>query len=198
MKNLILGLFVLFTLCSCANPFMPMNNANPDLWKDCKDEDCVIDAIDSLPEDQRECINPLWMEGYKMQSLRWLKEHNRLKIERWSDWKKLQLLIIGGYAGESKIKHGEFGDFHSAEVRYVSDDYWNNLAHELMHVAGPCSEIDPIQRFLLQGEFADYTEIQKQIMKLEGKNSWIETDFYFHLINGPWYKQKQFEKEKLE
>lgn len=159
---------------------MPMPKADLSAFEYCADVDCVVDATDNIPEDQRECVRPKWMEGYRMPSLRWLIDNGRLTIDTIPDWKKVPLILFAGRQGETLLSWGHYGDFHSAKVSYMTGGDWQLvLAHELMHVAGPCLD-SWWPQYIVQANLPGmgYTKKQKAIMKTEGVSRWTDTKFY--------------------
>lgn len=157
---------------------MPMPDADISVVAECETVDCVVDYVDTITEDQRLCYEPKWMDGYRMPSLRWLLDNGRLNIKTIPDWKKIQLILLFGKQGNAIISPGVYGDFHSATVEYMTGGNWQTvLAHELMHVAGPCADSWWLQRLFQKG-FLDYTNKQREIMLEEVVDSWTDTSFY--------------------
>ena len=173
----IISIVVILFVTSCATPTMPMPDADLSIYEDCQDVDCVVDAIDAIPADQRDCERPLWMEGYRMPPLRWLLEHGRMTITRWSDWRKVQIIMFGGAMGRAVLHKGRYGDFAGADVYYLEGENWHTLAHELMHVAGPCLD-SWWPQLVIQRPRSGYTKAQQEIMDADGVSRWVDTSYY--------------------
>lgn len=177
---------VCFALCAalvllltgCAEVSFPMPRADLSSYQHCQDPDCVIDAIDALPAWQKECERPKFMEGYRSPSLRWMADNGRLELVEWGQGRST-LAALGYHPyGRAWIVPGKYGDIYRAEVYYTRDPGWHVLAHELMHVSGPCLDSGTYGAILNPLYGVDYTKGQKEIMKAEGVERWIDTTYY--------------------
>lgn len=171
-----LCLLLLPLLTNCTMLSNPMPDVELSTFEGCPDVDCVIDRLDALPDEQKTCRQPGWMEGYRAAKLRTLIDMGRLEIVRWPDL--LQIPAFFGYwpYGATTFTPGKYGDLHHATVYYTDDPAWHILAHELMHVAGPCVESGV--GFVSYPYVGGYTDTQKEIMKTEGVERWIDTTYY--------------------
>jgi hypothetical protein len=166
---------VLLLLLSGCTMGLPMQNFDEALYKDCQSVECVMDAIDQAPESMKECKEPLWMEGYKMWPLRDLYAEGHLELVEWHPLVSIPAALGFWPHGAVRIYKGTYGDLYKAIVYYTKDPENHVLAHELMHVAGPCPDVGP---FGLGGSFWDYAKEQKKIMEEEGVSSWTQTKYY--------------------
>lgn len=116
-----------------------------------------------------------------MPSLRWLVDNGRLEIVEWGTGRAL-LAVVGYHPyGYTRIWPGKYGDFYKARVHYTKDPGWHILAHELMHVAGPCADSGAYGAVMMNtfsAGFMGYTKGQKEIMDREGVERWIDTTYY--------------------
>lgn len=167
-----------FVLAGCTAQ-APMPRLDTRSYADCKSVDCVVDTIDSLPAEQKQCDRPPWMDGYEMRPLRWLIDNGRLEIVEWNKYAVAIPAFIGVWPyGAAIVRRGKYGDFHSATVYYSEDPGWHVLAHELMHVACPCSDRGLFAALLGWSFWNEHTPEQKAIMESECVSRWTDTSFY--------------------
>lgn len=164
-------------VCCLANisacSIFPPRNFPDGLGADCKTVDCVMEAVDSIADDPKwEGTRFEWMEGYEDNNLTKMYADGRLEISEMPVVIPLALLSVGVlFFGLSYIQAGKYGEMWKCNIYYT--DFPNNhfLIHELMHCQG-------YKDYGFINGNGSYTKDQLAIMKIEGKDKWVDTNFY--------------------
>lgn len=136
------------------------------LGSSCDTVDCVVQEMDHLTtEGNRFKI----MEGYEDTNLYKMLQDSRLTIETINPF-----FPVFGIYGYITFQPGKYGEIYKCAIKYTPGFNWLFLKHELAHCQG-YSEVGYLN---LSWFLDDYTHNQKEILKLEGKDKWIDTEFY--------------------
>ena len=165
---------VLLVLSGCTM-MQPRENLPNNLADHCKDFKCVVDAVDSISNDPKYPGNRFEiMEGYQDTKLAPMLEDGRLTIEYMNPVLNATLLILGPMPAYTKLWFGKYGEMWKCEVNLTPWPTWDLLVHELTHCQG-YGDRGPLNIFAGVGK---YTQYQKEIMKSEGVERWVDTEFY--------------------
>ena len=159
------SLLILSLLTACTTPIVRDTSSIDAQTAKCETVDCVIQAMDELPQGPQEDRYP-FVEGYPDTRLASLKEEGKLDVEIMNP-----LLLGVGFYGWAYLEPKPYGGIDSCIVRYVPGFNWMSLKHELSHCQGYADHGIPIQ-------IADYTDEQKVIMEREGVSRWTNTSVY--------------------
>ena len=159
------SLFLLVLLTACTTPIVRDTSAIDAKTAQCETVDCVIQAMDELPQGSQEDRYP-FMEGYPDSKLAEMERQNRLRVAVMNP-----LLILLGFYGWSYIEPGKYGGVDSCDVHYLPGFNWISLKHELSHCQGYADHGIPI-------EIATYTPEQQEIMDREHVSKWTDTKYY--------------------
>ena len=156
---------IAFLLTACTTPSVRDTSAIDAKTAQCESVDCVIEAMDTLPQGPQSDRYP-FMEGYPDSKLAEMDRQNRLRVAVMNP-----LLILLGFYGWSYIEPGKYGGVHGCDVHYLPGFNWMSLKHELSHCQGYADHGIPLQ-------VADYTDDQKEVMAKEGVTRWTDTHAY--------------------
>lgn len=184
MKN-ILTLIALATIalsgCTAMTLPRPISSDNAVDINECgkKDIRCISEILDRERFDH---YDPDKMhkslEGYEPPSLVELYDNNRIFVNNWQtdDERKefylhSHVLLIGGMSESWFEPHG---DITFCFIKYNETVVFSKLflVHELLHCAGY------IGGMWEHHQYSDYQPEQKRIMKEEGVDRWVDTEFY--------------------
>ena len=159
------SLLILSLLTACTTPIVRDTSAIDHKTAQCESVDCVIRAMDELPQGPDSDRYP-FVEGVADTRLASLKEEGKLDVAMMNP-----LLLGVGFYGWSYLEPKKYGGIDSCIVRYVPGFNWMSLKHELSHCQGYADHGIPLQ-------VADYTDEQKEIMWREGVKRWVDTSVY--------------------
>ena len=154
-----------FLLTACTTPIVRDTSAIDAKTSKCEEVDCVIRAMDELPQGSQEDRYP-FMEGYPDTRLASLKEEGKLDIDLMNP-----LLLVVGFYDWAYLEPKKYGGIDSCSVRYLPGFNWISLKHALSHCQGYADHGIPLQ-------IADYTDEQKKVMAEEGVTHWTDTHVY--------------------
>ena len=156
---------LLVLLTACTTPIVRDTTSIDAKTDQCETVDCVIQAMDELPQGSQEDRYP-FMEGYPDSKLGEMERQNRLRVAVMNP-----LLILLGFYGWSYIEPGKYGGVRGCDVHYLPGFNWLSLKHELSHCQGYADHGIPI-------EIATYTPEQQEIMDREHVSKWTDTKYY--------------------
>ncbi len=159
------SLLILSLLTACTTPIVRDTSAIDHKTAQCESVDCVIRAMDELPQGPDSDRYP-FVEGVADTRLASLKEEGKLDVAMMNP-----LLIPLGFYGWTYIEPAKYGGIESCDVHYLPGLNWLSLKHELSHCQGYADHGIPLQ-------VADYTDEQKAIMAREGVTRWTDTRAY--------------------
>ena len=157
--------FLLVLLTACTTPIVRDTSAIDAKTSKCEEVDCVIRAMDELPQGPQEDRYP-FMEGYPDTRLASLKEEGKLDIDLMNP-----LLLVVGFYDWAYLEPKKYGGIDSCSVRYLPGFNWMSLKHALSHCQGYADHGIPI-------EIATYTPEQQEIMDREHVSKWTDTKYY--------------------
>jgi len=152
-------------LGACTAPIVRDTTAIDALTERCESVDCVIQAMDTLPQGPQSDRYP-FMEGYPDTRLMDLRKAGRLTVAVMNP-----LLIPLGFYGWTYIEPDQWGGVESCDVHYLPGFNWLSLKHELSHCQGYADHGIPLQ-------VATYTEAQQAVMDHERVSRWVDTRHY--------------------
>ena len=156
------ALAALLALTGCTTPIVRDTSAIDPITAKCESVDCVIAAMDTLPQGDDRDRYP-WMEGVPDAKLAKMKAAGKLDIAPLNPlW--LATLTMGYAYMEAK----PLGGMDSCQVRYLPGGNWWSLKHELAHCQGYADHGIPL-------EVGTYTPDQQSIMDKEGATRWVDT-----------------------
>ena len=160
-----LGLAVLVGLTACTLPQVRDTAAIDGRTARCESVDCVIAAMDTLPQGPQADRYP-FMEGYPDTDLAQAKADGRLTVA------VMNPLLLGlGVYGWAYLEPLPYGGLDTCDVHYVPGLNWLSLKHELSHCQGYADRGIPLQ-------IAEYTDEQKAVMAKEKVSRWVDTSTY--------------------
>lgn len=156
---------VLVGLMGCTLPRVRDTAAIDERTARCESIDCVIAAMDTLPQGPQADRYP-FMEGYPDTNLTQAKAEGRLTVA------VMNPLLLGlGVYGWAYLEPRPYGGLDTCDVHYVPGLNWLSLKHELSHCQGYADRGLPVQT-------VTYTDEQQAIMAKEKVNRWVDTSTY--------------------
>lgn len=160
-----LAVIAILTLTGCTAPIVRDTSAIDPITAKCESVDCVIAAMDTLPQGNDSARYP-FMEGVTDWRLADAKKAGKLRVSMMNPL----LLGIGMY-GWAYLEEKPLGGLDTCDVHYVPGFNWLSLKHELSHCQGYADRGLPVQ-------IAEYTPQQQAILAKEQVTRWTATSVY--------------------